>query len=113
MKKQIAFGTLFTLVLLLVMTVSASAEETEENTDLPQLATPTELTWGRDYDWNADTYQEVPGYISWKRESPTQNKYQTIVYSRDTGKKVSSMWTNYGFSDTSPYFSSTQFIEGY
>ena len=23
------------------------------------------------------------------------------------------MWTNYGFSDTSPYFSSTQFIEGY
>lgn len=113
MKKQIALGTLFTLVLLLVMTVSASAEETEENTDLPQLATPTELTWGRDYDWNADTYQEVPGYISWKRESPTQNKYQTIVYSRDTGKKVSSMWTNYGFSDTSPYFSSTQFIEGY
>ena len=113
MKKQIAFGTLFTLVLLLVMTVSASAEETEENTDLPQLATPTELTWGRDYDWNADTYQEVPGYISWKRESPTQNKYQTIVYSRDTGKRVSSMWTNYGFSDTSPYFSSTQFIEGY
>ena len=113
MKKQIALGTLFTLVLLLVMTVSASAEETEENTDLPQLATPTELTWGRDYDWNADTYQEVPGYISWKRESPTQNKYQTIVYSRDTGKRVSSMWTNYGFSDTSPYFSSTQFIEGY
>ena len=113
MKKQIALGTLFTLVLLLVMTVSASAEETEENTDLPQLATPTELTWGRDYDWNADTYQEVPGYISWKRESPTQNKYQAIVYSRDTGKKVCSMWTNYGFSDTSPYFSSTQFIEGY
>nr|WP_325194980.1 hypothetical protein [uncultured Oscillibacter sp.] len=113
MKKQIALGTLFTLVLLLVMTVSASAEETEENTDLPQLATPTKLTWGRDYDWNADTYQEVPGYISWKRESPTQNKYQTIVYSRETGKKVSSMWTDYGFSDTSPYFSSTQFIEGY
>ena len=113
MRKQIAISTLFTLVLLLLITVPAFAAETAENTGLTQLATPTELSWGRDYDWDSETYNEVPGYISWKRESPTQNKYQTIVYSRETGEKVSDVIHRFPANFTSPYFSSSQFVEGY
>lgn len=113
MRKQIAISTLFTLVLLLLMTVPAFAAETAENTGLTQLAMPTELSWGRDYDWDSETYNEVPGFISWKRETPTQNQYQIIVYSRDTDEKVSNVIHHYPADFTSPYFSSSQFVEGY
>ena len=32
----------------------------------PSLGTPTELTWGRNYSFNGDTYTEKPGCASWK-----------------------------------------------
>ena len=113
MKKQVALTSLFTLVLLLLMTVSAFAEETADRSGLTQLAAPTELNWGRDYNWNSTDYNDVPGFISWKRETPTQNIYQIIIYSRDTGKEINDVTHHYDTSETTPYFTSTQFIEGY
>ena len=113
MKKQAVLTFLFTLVLLLLMTVSAFAAETADSSELTQLAAPTELSWGRDYNWNSTDYNDVPGFISWKRETPTQNIYQIIIYSRDTGKEINNVTHHYPASKTPPYLTSTQFIEGY
>ena len=113
MKKQAVLTSLFTLVLLLLMTVSAFAAETADSSELTQLAAPTELSWGRNYDWDSETYNEVPGFISWKRETPTQNIYQIIIYSRGTGEKINNVTHHYDATETPPYLTSTQFIEGY
>lgn len=113
MKKQAVLTSLFTLVLLLLMTVSAFAAETTDSSELTQLAAPTKLSWGRNYDWDSETYSEVPGFISWKRETPTQNIYQIIIYSRGTGEKINNVTHHYDATETPPYLTSTQFIEGY
>ena len=113
MKKQAVLTSLFTLVLLLLMTVSAFAEETADSYGLTQLAAPTELSWGRDYNWDGESYNEVPGFISWKVEAPTQNTYRVIIYSKDTGKEISNETHPYDADETILYCSLPTFITGY
>ena len=82
-------------------------------TGLTKLATPTDLSWGREYDWDTVAYEETPGFISWKREPPTQNQFEVIIYSRETGEAVSSMAHHFGATSTPPYFSTSCFLEGF
>ena len=113
MKKQAVLTSLFTLVLLLLMTVSAFAAERTDSSELTQLAAPTELSWGRDYNWDGESYNEVPGFISWKVEAPTQNTYRVIIYSEDTGKEISNETHPYDANETILYCSLPTFITGY
>lgn len=51
----------------------------EADSKLTQLGTPTELVWGREYNYSTE-FVERPGVLSAKVTQPTQNRYQWEVY---------------------------------
>lgn len=114
MAKRISMLTLLMLLLLCLLPTAVSAAETDgADGGLIQLGTPAELTWGRDYDYGAESYREIPGFTSWRRVDPSQNKYRIIIYRKGVDEPVSNIRHSYSANDTSLYFSGTGFIEGY
>ncbi len=52
-----------------------------EEKELPILATPTELTWGTDYNWGDNTQpRDLVGGTSWKVNSPHQGSFKVTLY---------------------------------
>lgn len=68
MKKRILSLLLALCLLCALLPASVFAEEAAE---LPKLATPTDLQWGKD---------GVPGILCWKAEGARQNHFETKVY---------------------------------
>jgi len=106
MKKKLFFCLPAMLFLLCGLTLRAEAAE------LPQLAAPTELTWHRSYEWNSNSYMELPGMVSYKVNYPCQNEFEIALYSTASENPVSSYSVDYGSTDTLVYNSEAIFIEG-
>ena len=83
--------------------------------DLPQLSTPTDLTWHRQYQWEAQTatdYEDRMGAMSFKVGELVQNRFLVEIYSAADGytsPAASGGW-RMGDMDHSAYFTVTDFI---
>ena len=86
----------------------APADGQDQN--LPQLATPTELAWGKN--WHGTTFDSLPGAASWKYSSPHQGQFRVVYYrvESDGDKEVTRTTWHLGSEKDGAYFSSTQFI---
>lgn len=86
MKKRLLGIVLTVCMLLSVLPISALATESF------QLASPTELSWGRNYDTATGEYEEIPGYISWKNENmflPAGEEYYRVsIYNANTSELI-------------------------
>ena len=88
------------------------------NPDLPKLAAPTELVWGREYDWIYDnaigemvySYVEIPGMVSWMANAPNQSKYRIRTYRVGEAEPITSMTWSYGAMDKPEYLSDSEFM---
>ena len=90
MKRRIVSAFLALILVLTLVPLAASATGTP-------LATPSELTWGRDYD-SGGSYTAVPGMISWKVNQPDQNSVYIKLYQLGTAEPVAE--TQGGFPPT-------------
>ena len=83
--------------------------------DLPQLSTPTDLAWHRQYHWDATVetdYQDRMGAMSFKAGELVQNRFTVEIYSAAdnyTTPVASGSW-RFGDMDHSDYFTLTDFI---
>ena len=81
--------------------------------DLIKLDAPTDLKWGRDFEWqwNPDTQQgedveiERPGMISWKAGELSQNNVVVKIYKDGETEPVSTHNWSFGASNDDEYFS--------
>lgn len=65
------------------VTVQLGKEADEpDNPDLTKLATPTNLTWGKNYD------EDIPGSAQWDRDSYA-NRYQFKIYEAGSDREIS------------------------
>ncbi|MBE6936019.1 MAG: hypothetical protein E7458_05890 [Ruminococcaceae bacterium] len=83
--------------------------------DLPQLSTPYELTWHREYYWGDETdvsYEERMGSMSFRFGELRQNRIAVEIYRVENGKDVLVHEGGWSFGDTnhSSYFSISDFI---
>ena len=83
--------------------------------DLPQLSTPTDLAWHRQYQWDAQTatdYEDRMGAMSFKVGELVQNRFSVEIYSAADGytSPVTSGGWGFGDMDHSAYFTVTDFI---
>lgn len=85
--------------------------------DLPQLSTPTDLSWHREYHWDndsADDYDVRMGSMSFRFGDLAQNRIAVEIYEVVNGKDMrvdDSGWT-FGDTNHSSYFSVSDFIYG-
>lgn len=104
MLKKLSLCCFLTLIISLFLTVSASA--------LTQLAAPSNLTWGREYDFESSEYWDVPGMCSFKVNSPSQNEFEICLYSTDSSEPISNYTISYDSQDRLSYCSEPIFLEG-
>ncbi|MCD8128666.1 MAG: leucine-rich repeat domain-containing protein, partial [Oscillospiraceae bacterium] len=68
---------------------------------LIQLAAPSDLEWGVDYNRDGTIDAYVPGMISWTPNTPTQNVYRIDIYRVGADERV--VGTRHHFSSTTEY----------
>ncbi|MCC8090885.1 MAG: leucine-rich repeat protein [Oscillospiraceae bacterium] len=84
-------------------TGSTDTDSTDTDSDgLIQLAAPSDLEWGVDYNYDGTFDAYVPGVISWTVNTPTQNVYHIDIYQVGNDDDFIVGATHY-FSSTTEY----------
>ena len=77
-----------------IVTANEEAETLlAQDPNLPQLATPTDLTWGKWF--NGAEFLDRPGHMTFQLHEPFQGELQIVVYHAD-GTRFTAMSYSFG-----------------